>query len=257
MLDLSVALLIALAGALIGATGIGGVLVVPVLYSLQGLPLPVAIACSALAFAAPGVYAMLMYWKQRKQHQPGQEAIPTRILVALLVGATVGAGLGAGLAHWLQAGWLLLLLAALCLQSGLRGLLRPAAASPSPHEARPASAGYAVAGGAVGLLSGLTGTGGPVVWVPLAQLWGQAPRLVLAGAQLIQLPIALTASLGHWSAGRLNLVWCLQLALLLLAGAMLGQRLARRLPVARVMAYANALLVGCGLWFFYRSWQTW
>ena len=46
---------ILLAGWLIGATGIGGVLVVPVLNQLQGVALQQAIAAASLAFALPGL----------------------------------------------------------------------------------------------------------------------------------------------------------------------------------------------------------
>ena len=49
---------IALAGAAIGATSIGGVLVVPALSSLLGVPLPEAIAASSLAFLVTGAYAL-------------------------------------------------------------------------------------------------------------------------------------------------------------------------------------------------------
>ena len=47
-----------LAGGLIGASGIGGVLLVPVLTKLGGVPLPQAIAAASLGFALPALVAL-------------------------------------------------------------------------------------------------------------------------------------------------------------------------------------------------------
>ena len=47
-----------LAGGLIGAVGIGGVLLVPVLTKLGGVPVPQAIAAASLGFALPALVAL-------------------------------------------------------------------------------------------------------------------------------------------------------------------------------------------------------
>ena len=47
-----------LAGALIGASGIGGVLLVPVLTRLGDVPLAQAIAAASLGFALPALVAL-------------------------------------------------------------------------------------------------------------------------------------------------------------------------------------------------------
>ena len=54
-----------LAGALIGASGIGGVLLVPLLTRLGAVPLPQAIAASSLAFALPALVSLGPLRRQR------------------------------------------------------------------------------------------------------------------------------------------------------------------------------------------------
>ena len=102
-----------LAGWLIGATGIGGVLVVPALTQFEGLPLKQAIAASALAFAFPGAAAL--WWLRRA---PGAGAS----LIALVAGAVPGAAVGALLVHSVDVRWLLAAMAALAITTGVRGL---------------------------------------------------------------------------------------------------------------------------------------
>jgi uncharacterized protein len=116
---------ILLAGWLIGATGIGGVLVVPVLHQLQGIGLQQAIAAASLAFALPGLAAA---WRLR---QSSGASLPEGT-VALLLFALPGAGLGALLVHHMSTDLLVAGLAALALASGLWGLRR----APLPHEGK-------------------------------------------------------------------------------------------------------------------------
>ncbi|HJS05695.1 MAG TPA: sulfite exporter TauE/SafE family protein, partial [Variovorax sp.] len=56
-----------LAGGLIGASGIGGVLLVPVLTKLGEVPLPQAIAAASLGFALPALVALRPLLRERAQ----------------------------------------------------------------------------------------------------------------------------------------------------------------------------------------------
>ncbi len=108
---LASAVAVLLAGWLIGATGIGGVLVVPVLNQLQGIALPQAIGAASLAFALPGIAAA---WRLYK----GDVPLPADTL-ALTAASLPGAALGALLVHHVATQWLLAGLALLALASGL------------------------------------------------------------------------------------------------------------------------------------------
>lgn len=231
-----------LAGWLIGATGIGGVLVVPVL-TLQGLPPQEAIAASALAFAFPGLAAL--YWLRRA---PGGWSGP---VPSLVLSALPGALLGAVLVHRLQPGWLLAGLALLAVASGVRGLRGGGAAAAAPRELpRPAAAAL---GGVIGLGSALTGTGGPVLMIPLLMLLRQPLDRSIAAAQAIQLPLALCVSLAHWQAGRLDFALAVTLGLLLLGGSLAGQWAARRISILSLQRGVCLLLLATGLWLGWRA----
>ena len=233
---------ILLAGWLIGATGIGGVLVVPALTQLEGVALSHAIAASALAFAFPGAAAL---WWLRRQPQAGMG------LVALVAGALPGAALGAALVHQIQVHWLLAGLALLALTSGLRGLQATPATAPSgPPLSSPAMAAL---GAAVGFGSALTGTGGPVLLVPLLLLWRQPLANTVAAAQIIQLPVALCATAAHAAAGALDWRLGCTLGAVLLAGSLAGRWAAQRMDVHILQRLVCLLLLAVGAWF---AWQT-
>jgi uncharacterized membrane protein YfcA len=234
---------ILLAGWLIGATGIGGVLVVPVLHQMQGIALPQAIAAASLAFALPGAAAA---WRLR-----GSGARLPAGTIALSLFALPGAALGALLVHHVATSALLAGLAALALASGLWGLRPHALAQDGAPLAKPA---MALIGAGVGLGSALTGTGGPVLLVPLLMLLRQPLRSTVPVAQAIQLPVALCAATGHAIAGALDWRLALVLGVVLLAGALAGQWSAPRTPAAALHRLVCVLLILTGSWFLYRLW---
>lgn len=229
---------ILLAGALIGASGIGGVLLVPVLTQLGGVPVPQAIAAASLGFALPALVAL-----GPLRRQP---ALATRCL-PLLAGALVGAVAGALLVRWLPATALMAGVTALVLFSGWRGLRRSAA---TPQAAEPlADATLLFVGVLVGLGSALTGTGGPVLVLPLLMLLRQPVLFAVVAAQAIQLPVALASSTVHAIEGRLDLRLALLAGLLMLAGSIAGQRAAARLDTRQLQRLVSLLLLAVGAWF--------
>ena len=231
-----------LAGWLIGATGIGGVLVVPALHQLQGIALPQAIAAASLAFALPGAAAA---WRLRSSHG----GIPTG-MATLALAALPGAAVGALLVHRISVNWLLAGLAALSLASGLWGLRR----APLQHgDSKPlGDLAMATLGAVVGLGSALTGTGGPVLLVPLLMLAGQPLRNIVPAAQAIQLPVALCAATGHALAGALDLRLALPVGAVLLVGSLAGQWSAPRTPALTLHRLVCVLLILTGGWLAWR-----
>ncbi|MFT3822095.1 MAG: TSUP family transporter [Rubrivivax sp.] len=98
----------------------------------------------------------------------------------------------------------------------------------------------------VGCGSAWSGTGGPVMLLPLLTLLGRPLPLALGAAQRVQLPVALAASAVNLWAGRLDLALGCGLGLLVLAGWLAGRRLARRLPLAGLQRAVALALVGTG-----------
>lgn len=226
------------AGALIGATGIGGVLLVPLLTGLGDIPLPAAIAASSLAFAFPALVALRPILAQ-----------PSLIAQAwpLLIGGLLGAGLGANSLQFIAPHWLTAGVAALVLFAGLRGLRSPR--TPRPDAPLLGQATLLAIGLAVGLGSALTGTGGPVLLLPVLMLLRQPLAFAVLAAQAIQLPISLSSSVVHWQAQRLDVALALGCGLVLLLGSMLGQHYAQRLPRQQLQRAVSVLLLLVGAWF--------
>jgi len=233
-----VAPVVLLAGALIGATGIGGVLVVPVLTTLGQVPAPQAIAASSLAFLLPALAAL---GPLRRQPALAVRCLP------VLAGALVGAVAGAWLVRWLPASALMAGVTALVLLAGWRGLRAAPHAAAGEITLRPPI--LAVLGLVVGMGSALTGTGGPVLLLPLLMLLRQPLLFAVVAAQAVQLPVALSAGAVHALAGRLDWPLAGLCGVLLLAGSLAGQRMARRLPVHRLQRGVSVLLLVTGVWF--------
>lgn len=246
---------ILLAGGLIGATGIGGVLVVPVLTQLQGLPLAQAVAASSLAFALPGVSALWWLHRTREAPSSGHVAGLASRLTGLVLGALPGAAAGSLLVHAVDARWLLAGLATLACGTGWRGL-RPQAALALPAAPLPVAA-LALLGALVGTGSALTGTGGPVLLIPLLMLLRQPMGLTLAAAQVVQLPVALCASAVHLAAGTVPVALACLTGAVLLLGSLLGQQASRHINTLWLGRTVSALLLATGLWLGWRALAAW
>jgi uncharacterized membrane protein YfcA len=249
---LAVALVI---GFLIGSVGIGGVLLAPWLIEFGGLDVRSAITIAMASYVATGLAAVVLHrHAQRGAQRDGTDrkvayrhAGDFRVIVATAPGALLGA---LALAH-VPPRWPLGLLAALLLATGLRMLLRAPATAQPRRTARPA-ADWAT-GAVAGFASALSGTGGPMVLVPL-QAWRGVPLLAaIATGQLAQLPIALVATAGNAASGGVNASYAALIGVLLLPGVWLGPRLAHALPRAGFARAVAVLLLATGAWLMVKA----
>ncbi len=233
---LATALLVLLAGAAIGATAIGGVLVVPALTGVAGLPVGAAIAASSFGFLLTG----LLGWRGAALAQGAARWWP------LHVAALAGAASGALLVHQVAPAAVRLWVAVLAVGSGLYTLWAMRHAEPPPR-ALPGTAALLLVGAAVGCGSALSGTGGPVLLLPVLMLLGLPTLPSVLAAQAVQLPIALAATGTHALAGRLD--WTLGAAVgaALLLGAWAGRRLARRVDARRLRRLTALALIATGV----------
>lgn len=243
ILALGAWLLVALAGLAIGATSIGGVLVVPALHRLMGLSVSEATALSSQAFLWTGLWAL---WRLPRL---GLDLMRREgpWLLAGLCGAVVGAWLS-GL---VPGAWIRVWIGALALTSGAYGLWRayggPGLANHGPWPQMPAQV---LVGGLVGLGSALSGTGGPVMLLPLLMLRHcDLLRSVQLGL-VMQVPIALAATATHGLAGRLDLRTGLVVAGVLMVSAEAGRRLSRHWSPRLLQTVIAVLLLGTALWMF-------
>jgi uncharacterized membrane protein YfcA len=226
-------------GVLIGMVGVGGVLLPPGLVALGDLTANEATATSTWAFVFTGVVGTIAYaWRG---------VVPWGMFARLAVGVVPAAFLGALVNATLPASVVLLGLGALTLFVGVQQL-RPR----TVRETRELGTAALVAVGVfIGFGSALTGTGGPVLLVPVLLTLGIAPLRAVAVSQAVQLPVVVAGSVGYLQTGLIDLrlgtvLGCLA-ALGVVAGAVAAIRLnaegLRRIVAAACLAAGVFLVV--------------
>jgi uncharacterized membrane protein YfcA len=239
---LSVAAAALLAGLMIGLTGIGGVLVVPALTEIAGIRLERAIGTSMLCFFCAGAFAAVAHLRRVRLDAPR--------LLALALAAALGALAGSASLDWLPGQAVRVFIGLLALGSGLHALVRRQAAG---RESIAPAAVLAPLGMLVGYGSAISGTGGPVLLVPLLLALRTPASAAVALGLAAQLPITLAASIVNAVAGRIDLVLGAALGALLTVGALAGAWLSGRLSARGVSRMVALALIAVGLWY---GWST-
>jgi uncharacterized membrane protein YfcA len=109
-----------------------------------------------------------------------------------------------------------------------------------------------------GFLSSISGTGGPLVLVPIVMSMS-VPVLVAVGlSQVIQLPVAIAATVGNVLYGHLDLVLGGILAASLTVGSWYGAKLAHAVPRATLRRVVSIVLVAVGMFILGNvAWRLW
>jgi uncharacterized protein len=222
-------------GVLIGAVGIGGILLAPILAFVGGWELHTAIGTSVWSFMFTGVAATLLYARH------GTIAWP--VVVWLVIGVVPAAVLGA-LANGLVSGTLLTLLLALgCIGTGVFALVGRRVES-AAKELRPAL--LIGLGFVVGFGSALTGAGGAVILMPL-MLALRVPTLIALGAsQVMQVPVAAFATLAYAPAGRVDFLFGTLVGISEVIGVALGTRVAHAVAPGALRRGAAVAVIAAG-----------
>ncbi len=224
------------AGLLIGCVGIGGVILVPALVYFAGRSVPAAIAAAMCAFVASGLVGSYAYAKAG--------SIRWNLTAWTWAGALPCAFAGALLVNALSP--TLLELAIALLTAGSGAYVLAGRREPSSRD-RALSAPLLISVGAVtGLVSALTGTGGPLVLVPILVALDVSILAAIGLAQAIQLPVAAAATGGYWLSGVLDVRLGLALAAGIAVGTWIGAQVAHRLPTGTLRRVVAALLVLVG-----------
>lgn len=227
-------------GLLIGAIGIGGVLLVPALTLFSDLSVHQAVPICTLSYLATGTVGVIVYARHG--------SIPWSGVGWLCIGAIPGALLGSLSLLGIPAAILMLLIAALMVVSGIDALVkayRKLATNPDTRQWPPLQ--YILIGAVTGFGSAITGTGGPLILVPIAIYLGLPVLTAIGLSQAIQLPIATFASIGNWLEGNLQfeLVWAI--AGMLVLGSFCGALLIHRFPAEPLRKLIAGMLVFLGI----------
>lgn len=206
-------------GALIGAVGVGGVLLAPVLLLVGGLG-PHEAAATALCCVVPASIAAAV---QHRTAARRSGSLERRLAGGLVLGAVAGALLNGAL----PATVLTVVLGTVAGLSGLWLLLRPALAGARRRETLSPGAG-ALLGAVVGGGSALSGTSGPVLLVPALVAWRVPARRAVAVGQAAQAVVAPTGAIAYLSTTELDY----QLVAVLSVAVLIGQLAGRRVTLA-------------------------
>jgi uncharacterized membrane protein YfcA len=218
-----------LAGTLIGAVSIGGVIVLPLLIGFGNMAPEEAIQLSLAGFMATGLAAMLR----------GGKDLTTSI--PLLLAAVPGAVMGSIGVHYLPPVVIVWLIALLAIGSTAAGMLPRRSEGGSTARLSPAL------GVALGIVTGagsaLTGSGGPLVLAPLLRLLHVEIRQTIRFAQAVQLPVAAAATLTHLGYVRLDVLKASLLATALVCGLLIGEAIQARAATACLVRLTNLAVI--------------
>jgi uncharacterized membrane protein YfcA len=223
-------------GLMIGCIGIGGVILVPALVFLAGVPIQISIPAAMLAYILSGAVASAVFAYNK--------SIRWGMAGWLCLGATPTAFAGAWAVSVVNPRFLEACLGLLTFLSGLNAL-RSQIAVETPEQTA-SNTSFLIIGAVTGFLSSISGTGGPLVLVPIAISMG-VPVLIAVGlSQVIQLPVAIAATFGNVLYGRIDLVLGGVLAASLTVGSWYGAKLAHVMPRATLRRIVSVVLVVVG-----------
>ena len=230
-------------GTLIGAVGIGGVLLIPALTAFAGLPIQTAMATALFTFTFTGIVGTVMF--QRRGSIDWPRARP------VLLSAVVFAFVGAWANSIARPTVLALVLAGIIIFAGVYTLATwSGKGEPAFRNSPRAQRILLLAVGAVsGFGSGLTGVGGPALSVPLMVLFG-FPALVSIGvSQVIQIVAAISGTLGNLRYGSIDFGIAFAVTCVEVAGVFVGVWLAHAVSASllRKGVAVLCLVVGSAL----------
>ena len=210
-------------GFLTGVSGMGGILIPPIMILLLGMDTHLAMGTSMTSFLPSSVVTVTMY--TRRGIIDKKTALPLSLagVVCVFIGTELKA---------LSSGNLLnLLLSVLVIVVGylvLRPVL-PHSQVPQTASSTKATMRLLVLGGVVGVLSGMTGAGGPVLSVPAMILMGYSPMTAIASGQAYVLLVCSAGSVGNILHDAVDLPLAALCGLGQVIGVWIGLRVAQHL----------------------------
>lgn len=225
-----------LTGTLIGTVGVGGILLTPLLLFFLGTELHIAQATSNFSFLFTGIVGTIIYARQKSIIWDHVLWISIGIIPATIFGARVNTILSSTV--------LTVILAALIIFSGYSALTKQ---KNIPKQIRTLNkVPMILIGVGVGFGSSLTGTGGPVLLVPILLLLGVISLFAVGISQAIQLPIAIFATIGFILYGQIDFELGIILGIVQSLGVISGAKIAHTLPHETLRTVVAVTLIGVG-----------
>ena len=225
-----------LVGVIAGCVGMGGILLPPALVYVGGLDFHLAAATSMWAFLFPAAEGTFTYWRRRNVDWRMVAWVGAGIVPTALVGAWANVAFPESVP--------IAVLALLMIVTGAVNLLR----SPVVEQGRPFEAPTLLAVGAfVGFGSALTGTGGPVLLIPILLLLRTPVRAAVGAGFAVALVVAVASTAGYVYYGSVDFVLGTALGLAAVVGVVAGARIAHAARVKTLQRVTAVAIMGIGL----------
>ena len=226
-----------LVGLLIGVVGVGGVLLVPALVHVGGMAIHAAIATAMAAYFFAGTAGTIAFSRRG--------SIRWSDALRLMTGAIPGAFIGAAAAAAVPALALELLIATFIIASALHSLCGKVPVGGGPRA--PAKGALFVIGAVTGIGSSMSGTGGPLVLIPIL-LWLRVPVPAAVGlGHAISIPISAFATAGNVVYGAIDFMVAAPISVLLTIGVWFGARMTQRVSNPAMKGFVSAALLAVGV----------
>ena len=233
----------AVVGFLIGAIGIGGILLIPALAAFAQLTPHEASATALFTFVFTGVLGTILF--QRKG------SIDWRQAATVCASAIVFSYLGAKASALVSGPTLMRVIAVLIVFAGAY-VFFPAKPRPAGEAAGPRTALLVLIGAASGFGSGFSGAGGPLFSVPLMVIGGFPALTAIGTSQVLQVWSAGAGSLAHLSTGAIQWPLVPGLVAAELVGVVAGVWLAHAVSALVLRRLAGASCLAVGAWLLVR-----
>jgi uncharacterized membrane protein YfcA len=238
-------------GMLIGAVGVGGILLIPALNLLSGLAIHEAMATALFSFIFTGIVGTWLF--QRRG------SIDWDITVPVCLGAGLFGFLGAWANSKIDARVLSLILSSVIAFAGIYTLSSHSSVRQAPLQDRPRMRQALLTGiGAVaGFGSGLTGVGGPALSVPMMVLFGFSPLAAIGASQVIQILAAVSGTMGNLHYGSIDFTLAAWVTLFEIIGVQVGVRIVHAVSAQSLRRFVGVLCILVGTGLTARALETW
>jgi len=228
-------------GFFIGAVGVGGILLIPTLVWLGGVPIHQATATALFSFLFMGLAGTWLF--QRRG------SIDWHVTRPVLAGALLFSYLGARVNALADAAALTLIIALMVMFAGAYILLPARRGQTGMRDGRSGSQQLllVLVGALAGFGSGVSGAGGPLFSVPMMLVLGFVPLAAIGASQVLMIVAALFGTLGNLRYGSIDFALAAWITLFQLAGATAGARAAHAASIAVLRRLAAGLCVLTGL----------
>lgn len=236
-------------GALIGAVGIGGILLIPALTAFAGLDIHTAMATALFTFIFTGITGSVLFQRQGSINWTLTAPVCAGALPLAFAGAWANANSSDLLLGSLLAG---LIIFAGCYTLAARRGNDDAAFSSKPGAQRLL---LGCIGATAGFGSGLTGVGGPALSVPLMVLFGFPALASIGASQVIQIIAATSGTLGNLHYGHIDFRIAAVVIILEIAGVFAGVRIVHAVNAEKLRKFVALLCIGVGVFLIARLFE--